>query len=295
MAARSNLQQVQRVLLVTLALNVAVAVAKGVYGVLSGSLAVASDAVHSMLDAASNVVGWFTTRAADHPPDEGHPYGHRKIEILAATFLGILIAGGALQFGWSAVEALIYGTPPPTIGAGGFVVVGATLVVNVFVAWYEARRGRELNSHFLTADAAHTASDVVVTIGVLISLALTKSGLSWADPVAALLVLAVIAHVAWSIMSANIDILLDRAVYEPEEVRQIVLAVDGVTGCHRVRTRGADTAAHLDLHMQTDGTLTLREAHDISHRVEDALLAKLDNLVDVTIHVEPHDDEEEGL
>lgn len=287
--------EVRRVLLVTLALNLVVALAKGIYGAISGSLAVASDAVHSALDAASNVVGLITTTIASSPPDDDHPYGHHKVEILAAACLGLLIAGGALHFGLEAFEALRESRRAPTITAVGFAVVGGTLCVNVFVAWWERHEGKKLSSRFLLADAAHTASDVVVTLGVLASMALSRMGLAWADPVATLAVLMVVGRVAWHLVNENVDVLIDRAVIDPETVQRLALEVGGIRGCHRVRSRGTETLAFLDLHVQVDSEMSVREAHGLSHHIEDRLREAFPQLADVTIHIEPDDDEEEGL
>lgn len=288
-------REVQRVLVTILWLNLLVAAAKAAYGYVSGSLAVASDAAHSLLDGAGNVVGLVALRLAASPPDEGHPYGHRKIEILAATLIGIVIAVGSVRFGWAAVTALLGGHAAPAVGSAGFVVMGSTLVVNLVVATYEHRRGRALGSPLLVADAAHTASDVLVTLAVLGSLVGARAGAGWADPVGALVVIVVIARVAWRILYDNLGLLLDRALLDPGRVRDAVLSVPGVVSCHRVRSRGSEGAVHLDLHLLVDGDRPLREAHDVSHAVEDRLRATFPGLVDVTIHIEPHDEPEEGL
>jgi cation diffusion facilitator family transporter len=165
----------------------------------------------------------------------------------------------------------------------------------VFVAAYEARRGRALGSAFLMADAAHTASDVGVTVGVLASMGLARAGIDWADPVAALLVTVMIARVAWRVLVVNVDVLLDAASLPAKDVREVVLAVEGVRGCHRVRSRGVESAYQVDLHVLVDGEQALAEAHEISHRVEAALKARFAGVVDVVIHVEPDGDEEEDL
>ncbi|MBA3821244.1 MAG: cation transporter [Deltaproteobacteria bacterium] len=286
---------VRRVVLIILVLNLLVAAIKGVYAAWSGSLALASDAIHSVLDASSNVVGMVALHLAGSPPDEEHPYGHRKIEILAAVAIGVVIGIAAFQFAASAIGALWRGTPSPVVTTLGFVVVVATLVVNVFVAIYEHRRGRQLGSAFLTADALHTASDVVVTVTVLLSMLAARAGVTWADPVAALAVTVVIGRVAWRILSENLGILLDRAALPAEGVRAIAVATPGVEGCHRVRSRGVAGAPQLDLHIQVDGALPLAAAHAISHAVEARLKAAFADLRDVTIHVEPEDDEEESI
>jgi cation diffusion facilitator family transporter len=286
---------VQRVVVGILVLNLLVAVAKSAYGAVSGSLAVTSDALHSFLDAASNVGALMILRIAAAPPDADHPYGHRKIEIVAAAFIGVVIAAAALRFAWSAIESLIEGHAPPTVTGYGLAVMGGTLVVNVGVALYEHRRGKELGSAFLVADAAHTASDVLVTIGVIGALVATALGVARADAIAALVVMVVIARVAWNILSANVGVLVDRAMIPWKSVRDTVMSVEGVVGCHRVRTRGVESAVQIDLHLLVDGDQTLRKAHAVSHAVEARVRDAFPQIVDVTIHIEPDDEEDEGL
>ena len=195
---------ITRVLLVEMTLNLVVAAAKGIYGILAGSLALASDSVHSLMDAASNVVGLVVVKKAQKPPDQDHPYGHHKIEIVAAAGIGVLVGAAAIQFTWSAVEALLYGQPMPKASPAGFVIIGGTMAVNIFVATYEAIRAKQLNSPYLAADAKHTASDVLVTTAVLVAFLGSYLGISWADPVGALIVIVFITRVAWHILSDNI-------------------------------------------------------------------------------------------
>lgn len=286
---------VRRVLIVEMLLNLLVAAAKGIYGLWSGSLAIASDALHSVVDAGANIVALTLLRLSAAPPDEGHPYGHRRVEILAATALGVVIGVVAVRFGWSAIEALRSGAAPPTTSVAGFVVITGTLIVNIFVASYEARKGRELNSAFLTADAKHTATDVLVTLSVLASYAAAYFGVSWADPVGALLVVGVIGVVAWRIISSNVSILMDAAALDAERIHGIAMSVPDVVGCHKVRSRGAAGAVQVDMHLMVDAGMSLRAAHDVAHTVEDAIRAAVPEVRDVTIHVEPHDDAHEGL
>lgn len=286
---------VERVLLGILVLNLLVALAKGVYGALSGSLAIASDAAHSAIDGSSNVVGVIALRFASRPPDEDHPYGHRKIEIVAASLIGVAIGVVALELGAGAVRALASGRPPPRIDATGYLVMTGTLVVNVLVAWWERREGRRLGSRFLEADAAHTASDVLVTLGVLGAMVLVRAGHAWADPVASLAVMVVIARVAYQVLLSNVEVLIDRAAIDAAQVRSLVLQVPGVTGCHRVRSRGAPGAIHVDLHVTADGAQTLSQAHALTEHVERHLCEHLPDVHDVTVHVEPEGDPEEEL
>jgi len=286
---------VRRVLVVILLLNAAVFAAKALYALRSGSLAIASDAIHSLADAAANVIGLVVLRFADAPPDQGHPYGHRKLEVVAAAAIGISVAIAAANFGWEAINALTHGHDAPATSPLGFVVIGGTWIVNLIVARYEARRARELDSAFLAADAAHTASDLLVTAGVAASFTASYFGAAWADPVGALLIILFIGRIAWKILSSNVTILVDRAVVDADRVAEVARAVPGVSDVHRVRSRGTDAAAQVDLHLLVDGDMPLREAHAIAHQVEEKLRVAMPAIDDVTIHMEPEDDPEEGL
>ncbi len=288
-------REVRRVLVIILLLNAAVFAAKALYAYWSDSLAIASDAIHSLADAAANVIGLVVLRFADAPPDQGHPYGHRKLEVVAAAAIGISVAIAAANFAWDAINALVHGHAAPETSALGFAVIGGTFIVNLIVARYEARRARELDSAFLAADAAHTASDLFVTAGVAASFTATYFGAAWADPAGALVIILFIGRIAWSILSSNVTILVDRAVVDADRVAEVARAVPGVSDVHRVRSRGTEAAAQIDLHLLVDGDMPLREAHAIAHQVEARLRGEMPAIDDVTIHMEPEDDPEEGL
>lgn len=288
-------REVRRVLWIELALNLLVCAIKAVYGLLSGSLAIATDAIHSLVDGASNVIGLVVMHYASEPPDENHPYGHHKLEIIAAATIGVAIGYAAVRFTWSAIETLIHGETELETSVLGFVVIGFTLVVNIFVALWEAHKARQLGSAYLAADAAHTASDILVTVAVLVSFAAAHAGVTWADPVGALAVIVVIGHVAWKILSENLAILMDSAAIDTHAVVTTALSVPGVEACHRVRSRGTGDSVYLDLHVLLDGDLPLRQAHELAHQVEDALRRAFPEVVDITIHMEPDDDAHEDL
>lgn len=286
---------VLRVLLIEFLLNVLVASAKGVYGVLTGSLTISADAIHSGVDASANILGMFVLKKSAEPPDHSHPYGHRKFEVLGATALGLAIAAVGINFGISAVESLFSPASTPQTGPLGLVVIIGTLVVNIFVASYEARKAKELQSNYLAADAAHTASDVIVTIAVLISFGASHYGYAWADGVGALFVVGVIMHIAWSVVRSNLSVLLDEAQGDVALIERVVLSVDGIVDCHRVRSHGTPDAIIVDLHAQADGGLTLAESHELAHQIEDALYKADKHITDVTVHMEPAGDPVEEL
>jgi cation diffusion facilitator family transporter len=293
--AQARALAVRRVLAIGLVCNLGVAGAEAFVGIMTGSLAVVTDSIHSLTDAAGNIIGLLLIRAAAAPPDPGHPYGHRKIEMLAGTALGVLIGATAIRFGYEAVTALIYGRESPTFSNLGLGLMLGTLVVNVGLTIYVFRKAKELSSPYLLADAAHTLSDIAVKIFVVGAFVMAKLGLEWADPIGALVVLVIIVRVAWHILSENLAVLVDAAVVPTDEIKAIASSHPEVAGCHRVRSRGPSDAIHIDMHLQMDGDLTLERAHDIAHEVEDQLREAYPGIIDVTAHLEPDSDDPEPL
>lgn len=277
---------VRRVLLATLLLNILVSGSKIVVGILSQSLSLVADGYHSLLDASNNVVGLVVAAIAYAPPDSGHPYGHRKFETAATLFIGL----GMLGLAYRVMQEASTGASrshTPSIGALNWAVMLTTLAVNVFVSWYERREGRRLGSEYLVADAAHTRSDVYVTLGVGASFVGARAGFAWADRAVAVAIAAFIAVLAVRILVGSLNVLTDRAVLSPEALSSIVLAVPGVRRSGSIRTRGGPRAILVDLVAYVDGDLPLREAHEVADRIEQALLRAVPEIVDVVVHVEP--------
>jgi cation diffusion facilitator family transporter len=276
---------------VVMILNMAVAIAKLGWGFYADVVALQADGLHSTLDAFANVVGLIGLHFAAAPPDSGHPYGHRRVEHLAAAALGILILFGGFEVGRGAWNAL-QGVHRPRTGLGGMIVILVTLCINIGVTRWESRKGRELDSPFLCADAKHTLSDVFATCVVLVSYCAASLHVYWADPAAAMLVMGLIAYTGVAVLRENIPVLIDAAVIDVEGVRAVVLAVPGVANCHRIRSRGSRNAVHLDLHIQVNPRMTVRKGHDVSHLVQDTLRASFPGVVEVLVHLEPDVPEE---
>lgn len=277
---------VRRVLLITLVLNVLVSGAKIVVGKLTGSLSMVADGYHSLMDGSNNVVGLVVTTFAYAPPDAGHPYGHRKFETAATLVIGLALLGLAYSvFEQSLGEASR--SRLPQVGVLNWVVMGVTLVVNLFVASYEARQGRKLGSAYLTADATHTRSDIYVTLGVMASFAGAKAGVPWVDSGVAIAIAAFISILAVRIMIGSFHTLTDRAVIPGETLANVVMKVPGVQNCREVRTRGGPGAVYVDMIVHVDGQISLRAAHDIADRIEEAVQSNHPEVVDVVVHLEP--------
>jgi cation diffusion facilitator family transporter len=278
---------VYTVLLRVLFLNLAVAVAKLAFGYATGAVSIVSDGYHSLTDSASNVIGLIGARAAGKPPDEDHPYGHRKYETLAAGGIFIFLLIAVLEVLRGALARLDASAPPPQIGINSFIVMLVTLAVNLLVVRYESSRGRALNSELLLADAMHTRSDVFTSCAVLLSLAGVWLGFPLLDPIGGLVVAVFIARTGLEIGRDTSRILSDRVVLDEDAIRRTVASVPGVVGCHQIRSRGSLDHTFLDLHVWFRGDTPLHEAHRLSHVVKDRLMQKYPQIADAIIHIEP--------
>src|SRR5690348_2191959 len=173
---RDRSAAVRRVLVGLLAANLAVVAAKLAIGLSAGSLAVVGDALHSTVDVLSNILGLVVIRVAARGPDEDHPYGHGKFETLGALAIVVFLSVTCFELMRGAVNDLVGGLRRVVVGDFQLALLVLTLGVNVLITWYEHRRGVELGSELLVADAAHTRADVFITVGVVVGVLLTRRG-----------------------------------------------------------------------------------------------------------------------
>jgi cation diffusion facilitator family transporter len=286
---------VSRVLWLVLALNLAVAAIKLAVGAATGALSLLADGVHALLDASSNVVGLVGIAFASRPADAGHPYGHRRFETLAAVSIGLLILSGMAGVVRGIWDGMMGHRPAPTVTWISAGLVFVTIVANLGISRYEARRGTELKSALLAADAGHTLSDTFGAIAVLVSFGAVALGLRWADMIAAVVVSVLIGRTAWSVLGANLGVLADHARLDPHRVREIAMRVDEVRGAHKIRSRGSPDHVHVDLHIHVDPGMTVERAHQITHDVARAVRAAFPEVADVMIHTEPADGRENDV
>lgn len=284
--ADARFRQVSRVLARVLALNLLVAASKIAFGYASGLVSITSDGFHSLTDSASNIVALVGVRVARKPPDEDHPYGHRKFETLAAAGIFVFLVLVMIEVGETALGRLRHPVAVE-VGVTGFVVMLVTVAINVLVVWYESREGRRLHSELLVADARHTRSDVLTSATVLAALAGVALGFPVLDPLAGLIVAAFIGHTGYQVARDTSRILSDAIVIDERIVQQVVMGVAGVVGCHRIRTRGTLDHVFLDLHVWLPPQMPLVEAHALSHVVKDRLMARFPEIADALIHIEP--------
>ena len=285
-APSTRYTSVRSVLVRILFLNVAVALAKIVFGQISGSISILSDGFHSLTDGASNVVALVGVRLAHKPPDANHPYGHRKFETLAAGGIALFLLIVVVEVAQAAFFRLRSGDAP-SVTAASFAIMLITLATNIAVVRAERKAAYRLSSELLLADARHTQSDVLTSIAVIGALVGSSYGYPILDPLAALVIIGFIGHAGFAIARDATRILSDQIVISEDDIRNVVQSVPQVLGCHRIRSRGSADHVFLDLHVWLDGATPLSDAHAVSHNVKDLLMERYPQIADAIIHIEP--------
>ncbi|HTT69014.1 MAG TPA: cation diffusion facilitator family transporter [Gemmatimonadales bacterium] len=283
---RDRTASIQRVFFGLLAANLVVVGVKATIGIRAGSLSVISDAIHSSVDALNNMVFVVLMRYAGAEADANHPYGHGKFEVLGALSIVIFLAIASFELLKSALARLVSQAPPPVLTGIDLGLLAGTLVVNLWVAWLEARKGHEFSSDLLLADAAHTRVDVMITTGVIAGSVLSRAGIRHVDPIVTLVVVLMIGRVAYQILRRGVPVLVDQAAQAPEAVRRSAEGVEGVRSAYDIRSRLAAGVALAELTIRVSGRLSVDDAHDIADAVEHQLKddLKLDRVV---VHIEP--------
>lgn len=288
-----RMRSIRRVLWIILLLNLGVAAAKYAWGTISGSASMQADGIHSVFDSAGNVVGLVGISLAARPADAGHPYGHAKFETYASLVIGVLLLLAAFEVGSSAAAKLAAGSYTAEVGPMSFAVMAGTLAVNLGVTVYERRFAKRLKSEVLAADANHTLSDALVSVGVIAGLAAVALGFPMADPIMALVVTAAILATAYDVFKHALATLSDRARIPEGDLRAAALAVPGVRGVHRIRTRGTEGEVYADLHVLVDPSMTVADAHRLADEVEADIKERFANVIEVLVHIEPNDGHED--
>ncbi len=277
---------VKRVLIIILALNILVTLAKGVYGWYTNSLSMISDGIHSFFDSTSNVIGIIGIIIASRPPDIQHPYGHNKFETFASIGIAILLFITCFEILQSAIGRF-FSPSTPEINLISFLIMGITIAINIGVSVYENRKGHEMKSNILIADSLHTRSDIYVSLAVVLGFFAIQLGYVIADPVIAIIIAILIAKMGIEIIKESSGVLLDKTPIDKEIIKKIVNSNRRVEDCHKIRTRGSASHIYVDLHIILDSCYSLDEAHTIAHEVEDDLKSSIPEIKDVVVHLDP--------
>lgn len=272
----------------SVASNSMLVVMKLVVGIISGSVSIISEAIHSSMDLLAAIIAFFAVKFSDLPPDKGHPYGHGKVENISGVIEGLLILVAAI---WIIVEAVrkLIGNEPAELEFIwiGVVVMAVSAVVNAIVSHRLYKVARETNSIALEADALHLKTDVYTSLGVAAGLGLILlTGISWFDPLIAILVALFIIRESIHLLKRAFFPLIDAS-WDDEEVRKLERNLDRMkVNYHDLRTRLAGNYRFIDLHVEIPEDESVGNAHDYCDKIEDELKKDYDNLT-VTIHIEP--------
>jgi cation diffusion facilitator family transporter len=284
--ANTRFQEVRFVLWWVLVLNLLVAFAKLTYGLHTASLSLQADGFHSLFDGVSNIIGLIGIWIAAKPPDTNHPYGHHKFETLAAAGIALMLTGTCAFLLWKTWQSLSEASIPQVTNLSYGVVIG-TILINLGVTTWERHKGRALGSQLLLADSYHTASDVLVSLSVLGGLIAVQWGYPMGDPVIALVIVVVIAGIAWTLFREITHSLVDTFRVNSEDIRSVVMTLPSILDCHQIRTRGLPHHIFVDLSIHVDPQLSVEKSHEIANAVEETLKSNFPGVEDVVVHIEP--------
>ena len=278
--------------LLSIASNSLLILLKVIAGVLTGSIAILTEAIHSAIDLIASLIAFVSVRMADEPADADHPYGHEKAENVAAGAEAMLILLGAVIVVIEAIRRLFTGSEIDEVTIG-IAVIGFSVLVNLGVSAFLFRRASVLDSPALAGDAAHLRADALTSIAVLVGLVLVEvTGVEEFDSIAALTVAVVIVATGVRLALRSGRVLMDEAppASELDRIETVIARVrpPAMAGYHKLRARRAGSRRHIDMHVQFRHGTSLEEAHRFAHELRSAIEAEISR-ADVLIHVEPED------
>ena len=274
---------------ISIASNSLLILLKIVAGILTGSVSLIAEAIHSCMDLAAAVIAYFSVRISDKSPDEKHPFGHGKAENISGVAEGLLIFIAAIIIVYEAIQKIIKGAHLETVEIG-LAIMAVSIVTNILVSRYLMKTARQTDSLALEADARHLTTDVLTMAGVLAGLALARiTGLHIFDPITALVVAMMIMKAAYDITKKSFGGLMDtRLPRDEEETIELVINehIGSLVGFHDMRTRKAGSQRFVELHLVLPYKVALEDAHSVCDHLEDHIKGELPN-VDLNIHTEP--------
>jgi len=287
-------RQTKVVAIVGTVVNLILAVVKILFGYIGHSQALIVDGVHSLSDLLSDLLVLFASHHANQEPDAEHPYGHGRFETAATLALGILLALVGIGIGWDSVERLLLDEETVVPTQLALYAALFSILANEGLYWYSIIVARKLRSKMLEANAWHHRSDAVSSIVVLVGIVGTQFGIDNLDTIAAVIVSLMIIKIGWSLGWQALEELVDKSLDEDEvaKVSKLIDKVDGVRSIHMLRTRKSGHLSAADVHVLVEPGLSVSEGHMIAVAVEEKLKKNVEHLSDITVHIDPEDDEE---
>lgn len=293
METKTNQQIAMKVSWVSIVSNVLLSLFKLFAGIFGNSVAVVSDAVHSLSDVFSTFIVMIGIRMSNKAADTGHPYGHERFESVAAIILAVILALVGVGIGYSGVQSIITGEYQDMSVPGrlALTAAGLSILVKELMYRYTKTAAKKINSGALMADAWHHRSDALSSIGSLIGVLGSRIGFPVMDAVAAIVICFFIGKVAVSIFIDAVGKMTDRACDDSmvEEMKKIILAQEGVRGIDQIKTRQFGDRVYVDVEIRADGQETLSSTHHLAHQVHDAIEEGFENVKHCMVHVNPEE------
>ena len=286
-----NMEKIaMKVSIISIIANVVLAAFKLVAGILAHSSAMVSDAIHSASDVFSTFVVMIGIKIASKEPDEEHPYGHERMECVAAIILATILCITGLGIGKNALSNITGNSGEMAVpGVLALIAAIVSIIVKEAMFWYTRHYAKKIDSGALMADAWHHRSDALSSIGAFIGIIFARMGYVMMDSIACLVICVVIVKAAYDIFKDAIDKMVDKSCsLEVEaEIRTIVMSVDGVKGIDSLSTRLFGNKMYVDIEIRADGEKTLNETHEIAEAVHDSIEAQFEKVKHIMVHVNP--------
>ncbi len=285
-------RQTRKVTLIGAVLDLVLGVAKIIVGFIGHSQGLVADGIHSLSDLVTDGVVIWAAKHGTRDADPEHPYGHERIQTVATVLLGLALITVAVGIAYEAVMRLFN---PETLSAPTrltLIIAALSVVSKEAIYHYTVRVARRIRSNLLKANAWHSRSDALSSVVVLLGISGAMAGLTYLDAVAAVIVAAMIAHVAWRLGWDSLHELIDTGLEKThlDNMRKTMLSVEGVRDVHQLRTRRMGPQVLADVHVKVDPDISVSEGHRISDEVQRVLLDEMDEPTDVTVHIDPEDD-----
>ena len=286
-------REVRKVTLVGAVIDLLLGVVKIVVGVASGSQALVADGVHSLSDLVTDFLVLFAAKHSHRAADAEHPYGHGRIETVATVVLGAALIVVAIGISYDAVRRILEPELLMHPGVLALVVALISVLLKEVIYQYTARAARRLRSNMLMANAWHSRSDAISSIVVALGVGGAMLGYPYLDAIAAVAVALMIAKIGWDLLWKSLQELIDTSLEDEEvnAIRKFIVGVHGVQALHMLRTRRSGADALIDVHILVDPVLSVSEGHQIGEQVRAGLIEQMEDISDVTVHIDPEDDE----
>ena len=281
---------VRKVTWVGLLANLFLAGFKFIAGIIGKSQALIADAIHSLTDLTTDIAVIAGSHYWSRPPDDDHPYGHKRLETLVTVFIGVVLFAASIGIGWKAISTLQqkHASPPGWIA---LVAAFVSIICKEAIYRWTAIIGKRVKSPALAANAWHHRTDALSSLPVLVAVAGAKAFPSWSflDRLGAVVVSIFILHASIKIIWPGVSELIDAGVPTEtrKKIRALALKNEDVLQVHDIRTRYISSSIQVDLHIVVDGTITVREGHVIADDVRDRIIEEIPEVLDVIVHVDP--------